>query len=109
MSGAEQFTAAVPERSGPTDWRGGLERSGARRGRVGRSAGVAHAGWTAIPRPRFARARKIKGNLVDLSNRGKRGGLPRRAGLGASGKRRRVGVGRAGGVERSSSLLLIGE
>ena len=26
MSGAEQFTAAVPERSGPTDWRGGLER-----------------------------------------------------------------------------------
>lgn len=35
MSGAEQFTAAVPERSGPTDWRGGLERSGARRGRVG--------------------------------------------------------------------------
>ncbi len=22
----EQFTAAVPERSGPTDWRGGLER-----------------------------------------------------------------------------------
>ncbi len=26
MSDAEQFTAAVPERSGPTDWRGGLER-----------------------------------------------------------------------------------
>ncbi len=26
MSGAEQFTAAVPERSGPTDWHGGLER-----------------------------------------------------------------------------------
>ena len=26
MSGAQQFTAAVPERSGPTDWRGGLER-----------------------------------------------------------------------------------
>jgi hypothetical protein len=26
MSGAEQFTSAVPERSGPTDWRGGLER-----------------------------------------------------------------------------------
>ncbi len=36
MSGAEQFKAAVPERSGPTDWRGGLERSGARRGRAGR-------------------------------------------------------------------------
>ncbi len=35
MSDAEQFTAAVPERSVPTDWRGGLERSGARRGRVG--------------------------------------------------------------------------
>ncbi len=35
MSAAEQFTAAVPERSGPTDWRGGLERSGARWGRVG--------------------------------------------------------------------------
>ncbi len=33
MSGAEQFMAAVPERSDPTDWRGGLERSGARRGR----------------------------------------------------------------------------
>jgi len=32
MSGAEQFTAAVPERSDPRDWRGGLERSGARRG-----------------------------------------------------------------------------
>ena len=31
MSGVEQFTAAVPERSGPTDWRGGLEGSGARR------------------------------------------------------------------------------
>jgi hypothetical protein len=26
MSGAEQFTAAVPERSGPTDWHGGRER-----------------------------------------------------------------------------------
>jgi len=26
MSGAEQFKAAVPEPSGPTDWRGGLER-----------------------------------------------------------------------------------
>jgi hypothetical protein len=35
MSGAERFTAAVPERSVPTDWRGGLERSGARWGRVG--------------------------------------------------------------------------
>ena len=39
MSGAEQFTAAVPERSGPMDWRGGLERRGARRGRVGGLAG----------------------------------------------------------------------
>ncbi len=27
MSDAEQFTAAVPERSDPKDWRGGLERS----------------------------------------------------------------------------------
>lgn len=63
MSGAQQFTAAVPERSGPTDWRGGLERSGARRGRVGRSAGGGPCGWTAIPRPRFARARKINRNL----------------------------------------------
>lgn len=35
MSDAEQFTAAVPERSDPKDWRGGLERSGARWGRVG--------------------------------------------------------------------------
>src|SRR5260370_36405516 len=26
MSGAEQFKAAVSERSGPQDWRGGLER-----------------------------------------------------------------------------------
>ena len=26
MSGAEQFKAAVPERSGPMDWRGGFER-----------------------------------------------------------------------------------
>jgi hypothetical protein len=26
MSGAEQFKAAVPERSDPRDWRGGLER-----------------------------------------------------------------------------------
>ena len=63
MSGAEQFTAAVPERSGPTDWRGGLERSGARRGRVGPSAGGDPCGWTAIPHPRFARARKINRNL----------------------------------------------
>ncbi len=39
MSDAEQFKSAVPERSGPTDWRGGLERSGARRGRVGRFSG----------------------------------------------------------------------
>jgi hypothetical protein len=41
MSDAEQFTAAVSERSGPTDWRGGLERSGARWGRGGRFSG----GW----------------------------------------------------------------
>jgi hypothetical protein len=26
MSGAEQFKSAVPERSGPKDWRGGFER-----------------------------------------------------------------------------------
>jgi hypothetical protein len=55
MSGAEQFKSAVPERSGPTDWRGGLERSGARRGRVGRLAGGGPCGWTAIPRPRYER------------------------------------------------------
>jgi hypothetical protein len=30
MSGAQLFKPTVPERSGPTDWRGGLERSGAR-------------------------------------------------------------------------------
>jgi hypothetical protein len=41
MSDAEQFTAAVPERSVPTDWRGGLERSGARRGRGERFSGGA--------------------------------------------------------------------
>jgi len=62
MSGAEQFKAAVPERSGPTDWRGGLERSGARRGRVGRLAGVAHEAGQRY-RARATRARKIKGNL----------------------------------------------
>jgi hypothetical protein len=39
MSDAEQFMGAVPERSVPRDWRGGLERSGARRGRVGRQRG----------------------------------------------------------------------
>ncbi len=33
MSDAEQFTAAVPEHSGPTDWRGDL--SGAAQGGVG--------------------------------------------------------------------------
>ena len=38
MSGAEQFTAAVPERSGPTDWRGGLERM---RRKVGQGRGAA--------------------------------------------------------------------
>jgi len=37
MSGAEQFTAAVPERSGPTDWRGGLERM---RRKAGQGEGV---------------------------------------------------------------------
>jgi hypothetical protein len=31
MSAAEQFKAGVSERSGPKDWRGGLERSHARR------------------------------------------------------------------------------
>ncbi len=39
MSDAEQFMAAVPERSVPRDWRGGLERSGARQGRGGRQRG----------------------------------------------------------------------
>jgi len=36
LSGAEQFKADVPERAVRQDWRGGLERSGARRGRGGR-------------------------------------------------------------------------
>jgi hypothetical protein len=37
LSGAEQFKADVPEaRAVRQDWRGGLERSGARRGRAGR-------------------------------------------------------------------------
>ena len=35
MSGAEQFKAAVSERSGPGDWRGGLERERRKAGRVG--------------------------------------------------------------------------
>jgi len=30
MSAAKQFKHGVPERSGPKDWRGGLERSHAR-------------------------------------------------------------------------------
>ena len=34
MSAAEQFKDGVPERSGPKDWRGGLEQSRARRGPV---------------------------------------------------------------------------
>jgi len=34
MSGAQHFKAAVPERSGPTDWRGGLERERRKAGRV---------------------------------------------------------------------------
>src|SRR5216684_225827 len=109
MSGAEQFKAAVSERSVPTDWRGGLERSGARRGRVGPSAGGGPCGWTAIPRPRFARARKIKGNLVDLSNGASAEDYRAARGLG----RRENGAGLEsvgqGGVERWSSLLLIGE
>ena len=33
-SAAEQFKGGVPERSGPKDWRGGLEQSRARRGWV---------------------------------------------------------------------------
>jgi hypothetical protein len=84
MSGAEQFTAAVPERSGPTDWRGGLERSGARRGRVG--------GWPwwvfkgrAIPRPRYAREknkaeyRRVPIERGTIGGKGRRGnGLRRR-------------------------------
>jgi hypothetical protein len=57
MSGAEQFTAAVPERSGPTDWRGGLERSGARRDRGGRFSG----GWRdAAGQPYLARALRTR-------------------------------------------------
>ena len=32
MSAAKQFKTGVSERSGPEDWRGGLERSHARRG-----------------------------------------------------------------------------
>ena len=32
MSAAEQFKNGVPERSGPKDWRGGLQRS---RGKAG--------------------------------------------------------------------------
>ncbi len=55
MSGAEQFTAAVPERSDPTDWRGGLERSGARRGRVGDDP---------LPHPRAARGKKASSELI---------------------------------------------
>jgi hypothetical protein len=35
MSGADQFTAAVSERSGPQDWRGGLERERRKAGRAG--------------------------------------------------------------------------
>jgi len=69
MSGAEQFTAAVPERSGPTDWRGGLERSGARRGR-GRVGGWWW--WVSqtrpIPRPPFAREKKAGIGRIAIAN-----------------------------------------
>ena len=56
MSDAEQFTAAVPERSVPTDWRGGLERMRRKAGQ-GRTFQwrVARCGWTALRRPRYAR------------------------------------------------------
>jgi hypothetical protein len=37
MSGAEQFKTAVPQRSGPGDWRGGLERE---RRKAGEGRGV---------------------------------------------------------------------
>jgi hypothetical protein len=48
MSGAEQFTAAVPERGGPTDWRGGL--SGAAQGGVGGCSRLALEGELAMVR-----------------------------------------------------------
>lgn len=48
MSGAEHFKAAVPERSVPTDWRGGLERERRKAGRVGCLNGC---GWTSISHP----------------------------------------------------------
>jgi hypothetical protein len=43
MSDAEQFKAAVPERSGPKDWRGGLERM-RRQARQGRAFLVERGG-----------------------------------------------------------------
>jgi hypothetical protein len=59
MSGVEQFTAAVPERSGPMDWCGGLEaeRRKARTGQ-GRALAVMGLPTRTIPRPRFAREKK---------------------------------------------------
>jgi hypothetical protein len=42
MSGAEQFKAAVPERSVPTDWRGGLERMRRKAGQGRGACVVAH-------------------------------------------------------------------
>jgi uncharacterized protein len=40
MSAAQQFKSGVSERSGPKDWRGGLERNRARLGRVATLAGL---------------------------------------------------------------------
>jgi hypothetical protein len=39
-SAAEQFKDGVSERSGPKDWRGGLERSRARRGLAAMLSGL---------------------------------------------------------------------
>jgi hypothetical protein len=51
MSGAEQFKAAVSERSGPTDWHGGLERERRKAGQ-GRAAGFHRC--SSLPRTRAA-------------------------------------------------------
>jgi hypothetical protein len=85
MSGAEQFTAAVPERSDPTDWRGALERSGAMRGGIGWGAGGGGPlRERSIPRPRYAReksraqCRRVPIERGTIGGKGRRGNRLRR-------------------------------
>ena len=63
MSGAEQFTAAVPERSVPTDWRGGLERMRRKAGQGRAFSGGGPMRLDSDTAPALCVGRKIKRNL----------------------------------------------